>query len=208
MQITGAIGNVSKLADGGVQNIIRQGNQGDMMVSELHGQSYETNYRGNMFSACSQAVATTTVGLASVYTGLMISNPVGSLVNVSLQTIAITQSVIQATQVEAFLLATGYNATANVTHTAAVTPKPCKIGSSATPYALVDSSATSFTTPAPVYTLPLTCTTTATADSPTGVIPINGQIILMPGAYAFIATPAQASVAGMWFGYVWEEVPV
>ncbi len=117
------------------------------------------------------------------------------------------QSVIQATQVEAFAIATGFNGATNVTHTSAVTPRSCLIGSGKTPVGLTDVSATLPT--APFYTTFVTNTGTIAADS-TGlqVVDLEGSIILIPGAYALWVTPAQASVAGMWFSFQWEEVPI
>ena len=46
-------------------------------------------------------------------------------------------------------------------------------------------------------------------DNGTGtVIDLEGSIILPPGGYACWVTPAQASVAGMWFSFNWIEVPI
>lgn len=185
----------------------RGGKQGELMVSELHGRYYEQTYRGLMFSASSQAVVTTTVGLALTYTGLCLSNPFTSAVNLELVSCSLMQSVLQSTQVEAFAIACGFNGTTNVTHTAAVTPKSNRIGSGLVPTGLADSSATLPT--APFYHTFLTNTGTATADS-TGAMPVElaGRIILTPGAYALFVTPAQASVAGMWFSFDWIESPI
>src|SRR4051812_8023797 len=93
----------------------RGGRQGDQIVSELHGRYYEQTFRGNCFSASIQSVATTTAGLALTYTGLVISNPVGSTVNAVLNKASVMQSVIQATQVEAYAIAIGFNSATNVT---------------------------------------------------------------------------------------------
>jgi hypothetical protein len=183
----------------------RGGRQGDLMVSELHGRYYEQTFRGNMFSASIQAVATTTVGLATTYTGLVLSNPVGSAVNLVLNKASVMQSVIQSTQVEAYAIAVGYNATTNVTHTAALTTKSNLIGSGTSSVGLADTSATLPT--APTYHTFVQNTGAATANGTGSVIDLEGSVILIPGAYACWVTPAQASVAGMWFSFQWEEVP-
>lgn len=193
-------------ADGVQSAYDRIGRQNDMIVSELHGAYYEQTYRNNMFFAANQAVATTTVGLATTYTGLCLSNPITSTVNLVLNICSVMQSVIQSTQPEAYAIATGFNATTNVTHSAALTPRPCKIGSNVTPQALADTSATLPT--APFYTTFVHNTGTATANGTGAVIDLKGSIILPPGGYALWVTPAQASVAGMWFSFQWEEVPV
>lgn len=197
----------------GVQNLadtvvtkLRAGKQGDAMVSELHGRYYEQTYRGNMYSASIQAVATTTTGLATTYTGLCISNPITSTVNAVLNKASVMQSVLQATQVEAYAIAVGFNSGTNVTHTAALATRSNKIGSGGNSVVLADTSATLPT--APFYHTFVHNTATATSDGPGTVIDLEGSVILIPGAYALWVTPAQASVAGLWFSFSWEEVPV
>ncbi len=193
-------------SDGSFPAAIRGGKQGDLLVSELHGRYYEQTYRLNGFSVASQAVATTTVGLATTYTGLALVNPTTSSVNLVLNKCSIMQSVIQATQVEAYALAFGFNATTAVTLTAAATPQSNVIGSGAVSQAKAATSATLPT--APLYGVFVTSTPGATTDSGTGVIDLEGSVILKPGAYACWVTPAQASVAGLWFSFSWEEVPI
>lgn len=185
----------------------RAGRQGDLIVSELQGRYYEQTFRNNRFYAATTALVTTTVGLNTTYTGLVLSNPITSVVNLALDKASMMQSVLQSTQVEAYAIATGFNSATNVTHTTPVAPKSCLIGSGKTPVALADVSATLPT--APLYTMFVTNTGTATADS-TGiqVVDFEGSIILPPGGYALWVTPAQASVAGMWFSFQWTEIPV
>jgi hypothetical protein len=190
---------------GSIQNM-RGGRQGDLIVSELHGRYYEQCYNKNVFNAASQAVATTTVGLATTYTGLALSNPINSPVNLVLLRATLMQSVIQSTQPEAFALAYGYNQGTNVTHTTPVTPQCNVIGATNVPNAKADASATLPT--APVYGDFLTNTASATVMNSGVFADIAGSVILPPGGFACFVTPAQASVAGMWFGFHWEEVPV
>lgn len=187
--------------------VVRLGKQGDQIASELHGRYYEQCYRGNTFFAASQAVATTSVGLATTYTGLCLSNPNGSGVNVVLLQASMMQSIIQATQPEAFALAVGFNTSTNVTHTTpSTTLQSAKVGSGINPQAKVDTSATLPT--APVYSLFVQNTASATVNGPGAVIDVAGSLILTPGAYVCWVTPTTASVAGMWFSYTWEEVAV
>lgn len=51
-------------------------------------------------------------------------------------------------------------------------------------------------------------TAAATTNGPGSVVDLEGSVILIPGAYALWVTPGQASVAGMWFSFQWEEVPI
>lgn len=203
-EITGQVG--PQVLSDGVVGTFRQGKSAEQVVQQLHGRYYEQAYRGNIFSVAIQSVATTTVGLATTYTGLCISNPVGSPVNLVLLKATMMQSVIQATQPEAFAIAFGFNAATNVTHTAAVTPQPARIGSGASAYAKADTSATLPT--APLYGAFVQNTSAATTNGPAGLIDFEGSTILLPGAYTAWVTPGQASVAGMWFSFMWEEVLV
>ena len=183
----------------------RFGQQGDKIISQLHGRYYEQTARGNMFYAAIQSVATSSVGLTTTYTGLCISNPVTSRINAVLNKASIMQSVIQGTQPEAYAIATGFNITTAVTHTAALAVKNCLVGGN--PGVVVaDTSATLPT--APFYTLFVHNTASATVNGTGAVIDLEGSIVLPPGGYAAWVTPAQASVAGLWYSFSWEEVPI
>ena len=162
--------------------------------------------KGRMFTASNQSVATTTVGLATTYTGLCISNPVGSGIDMTLTFASVMQSVIQSTQVEAYAIAVGSNSTTNVNHTAAITPVSNRIGSGLSAVGKADSSATLPT--APTYHTFVHNTATATSDGPGSVIDLKGSIVLAPGSYACWVTPAQASVAGLWFSFSWIETAI
>ncbi len=207
MQITGAVGQQNKVNDGNINAAIATGNYGELIVNERLPRYYEMAYRKTSFNAATQAVATTTVGLATTYTGLCLSNNVGNSVNLVLTKASIMQSVIQSTQVEAYAIACGFNATTSVTHTAALVGiKNNFIGSGTVAQATADTSATLPT--APFYHTFVHNTGTATADGTGAVIDLEGSIILPPGGYALWVTPAQASVAGLWFSFDWVEVPV
>lgn len=200
--LQGNVGIQSNVANGSTARIDKNA---AIMVTEMNAPYYQTTKDGLGFTAATQALVTTTVGLATTYTGLVLSNPVGSAVDLVILLASMMQSVLQATQVEAFAIATGFNTSTNVTHTTPVAPKSSLIGSGLSGVGLADVSATLPT--APFYDTFFTNTGTATADS-TGVqiMDLKGSIVLKPGAYACFVTPAQASVAGMWFGFKWLEI--
>ena len=200
-----AVPGPQNTGDGGTGNPARGGRQGDIIVSELHGRYYEQTYRGNMFSVASQAVATTTVGLATTYTGLCLANPISSTVNLLLNKCTLMQSVIQATQVEGYAIAFGSNKTTNVTLSTPATTQSNIIGSGYVSKAVAATSATLPT--APLYGGFLQNTAAASTNGPGAIIDFEGSIILPPGAYACFVTPTQASVAGLWFSFQWEENP-
>lgn len=195
---------VQNLSDGATPPGIRGGKQGDLIVSELHGRYYESTYRNNGFSVASQAVATTTVGLATTYTGLALVNPLKSNKNLVLNKCTVMQSIIQATQPEAYAIAFGFNGATDVTLTTPATTQSNIIGSGAVSQAKAATSATLPT--APLYGAFVTNTPSATTNAAGAVLDFEGSIILPPGAYAAWVTPGQASVAGLWFSFSWEEV--
>lgn len=207
MAVSGLVGQPPALSDGILYGSDRYDRMGGKAVSELLARYYEHGARGNHYMAASQAVATTTVGLATTYTGLCLSNPLSSGKNLAILLASVNQSVIQATQPEAYLLATGSSPTTNVTHTTPGTVQTALVGAAANnAVGKIDTAAT--LPVAPLYSLALTNTASATVNAPGVTADIGGAIILAPGSYACFVTPAQASVAGMWFGFVWAEVPV
>jgi hypothetical protein len=144
----GPLATTSSLA-AGQQPAARAGNMGELIVSELHGRYYEAAYRKTMFSAANQAGATTTVGLATTYTGICLSNPINSTVNLVVQKVGYAQ-LVAFTAAAVIAVAAGYNSNTNVTHTTPVTPRSNYFNNGTTGQALVDVAATLPT--APVYT--------------------------------------------------------
>lgn len=187
---------------------VRQGNMGDLIVSELHGVCYEAAYRRTLFNGAIVGQVTT-VGLATTYTGLCLSNPVGSQVNLVLWKVGYAFIVAFAAG-SAVGIMTGYNSTTNVTHTAAVTPRSQFFGVGGSGIGLLDSSATLPTAPTvnTIFGAGLTGAITTTPFGLGGVIDLQGSIILPPGAYAAVYTSTISGAAGGAFSFTWEEVPI
>lgn len=211
MALSQGIVGPARFLDGSTPQTQRYGQQGDGIVSELHGRFYEQTARGNVFSG-SVVGQVTTVGLATTYTGLCLSNPISSPNNLVL--VSAGYSFIVAFAAGAHIgLMTGYNATTNVTHTAAVTVRSQKfVGAAATTtasYGLLDSSATLPTAPTVNLILGsgLTGAITTAPTSGPSIVQLDGQIVLPPGAYvAFYTSTASGAAAGA-FSFAWEEVP-
>lgn len=210
MIIQGQVGPLTSTSSiaAGTQSVVRQGNLGDLIVSELHGRYYEQTYRRNVFSAGNQA-AVATVALGTLAnTGLTLSNPVGSTVNLVLLKASFVNSV--AVPTAGYLaLETGYNSSTNVTHTVAATVYSNFIGVGATGTGLVDTSATHPT--AAVHRLGLaqcgTLATTGYGVTTPNVVDLEGSIILPPGAYCSFYTFA-TNTAAWFFTFTWEECPI
>ena len=180
----------------------RLGKNGELVVQNLHGRYYEQVMRGNVFGASNQAAQAISVALATTYTGLCLSNPLGSGKNLVLLSVGYALSVAPAAIASIHLIGSSSPST-NVAHTTPVTPVNMLLGNTNSPAAKVDREAT---IPTPVYLMSLMGGFTAAAlpASPNALFDIAGQIILAPGG--FVAIGALTAVQG--FGsFVWEEVP-
>ena len=93
VQMQGVVGPPSTASVSGYQTI-RLGAGGDQIQSGLRGRYYEATRRGQVFSACTVAATTWTVGLATTYTGLLLYNP-SSTVNLELLSMGIALSTVQ-----------------------------------------------------------------------------------------------------------------
>lgn len=155
-----------------------------------------------VFHACNQAAQAVSVGLATTYTGLCLSNPPDSDKNLILLSANYALSVAPAAIAPLFLLR-GYNA-GEITHTVAGTIYSSLIGSATVSVANVDSQAT---ISPPTYAVPMGSGFTAGAlYSTTPSLPdFKGQIVIQPGG--FIAWGALTAVTG--FGsFSWMEIDI
>ena len=210
MIIQGQVGALSTTTSlpAGQQAVIRQGNMGDAIVSELHGRYYETTYRRALFSAVSTAAGTTVAGNATVVTGtVVVSNPINSPVNLALNKVMAGLAAAGAAGFVA--ISTGYNSGTNVTHTTPLTVKNNYIGAGAAGYALADAAATMPT--APVYAHILggigTLAATGFGLQQAFYFDLEGSIILPPGGYALVTTSSIQTTA-LVASIQWEEVPL
>lgn len=202
MLIQGQVGS-QLVAEGSNPVNARFGRDADLIVSQMRGDYAESVYRGRAYHVAAQAVLTSSVGLATAYTGLVLSNPVASGYVCEINLVSMMQSVLQSTQVEGYAIAVGFNGTTNVTHTTPATPVSSRIGSGLSSNMRADTSATLPT--APTYCMFINNTSTATANGPAVTLDVQGSLILQPGGYACFVTPTQASVAGLWFSFHYQE---
>lgn len=204
--VSGQVGPQA-LGDGVSTQPLRQGKTSELIVSELHARYYETVYRRAMFSGAITGQVTT-VGLATTYTGLVLSNPVGSAVNLVVNKVGYGFAV--AFVAPAIIgLFTGYNIATNVTHTTPVTPRSQFFTGAGGGVGLLDSSATLPTAPTLNTILDAATTaTTAVPPLPHGLIDLEGAIVLPPGAYIGFYTSTASGAAGGSFSFSWEEIPV
>lgn len=211
MQIQGQVGPVATTASlsPGQQPNIRLGNMGDTIFSYLHARYYEATYRKARFHAANQAVTALSAGLGTTYTGLCISNPINSTVNLVLGKIGWTFLVVFAA-VASVGIACGFNSGTNVTHTTPVTPRSNYFNTATTGQGLADVSATLPT--APFYTHFLGAGLTGAVTTIPSLGPTNwdaeGDIILPPGGYMAFVASAVSAASSFWGSASWEEVPL
>jgi hypothetical protein len=208
LQMTVGPASIASLPQASTPNL-RSGQLGDLIVTELQGRYYEGAYRKQRFNAANQAGTTTSVGLATAYTGLCLSNPIGSNVNLVLEKLGYSFSVAFAAG-SAIGLMTGYSSTTNVTHTTPGTPRSNFVGVGTPGQGLIDTSCTLPIAPvvSMVFTSGLTGAITTQVTTPGEVVDLDGGYIIPPGGYAAIYTSTASGAAGFFGSLQWSEIPV
>lgn len=211
MIIQGQIGALATSASlpVGQQTIARYGNMGDQIVSELHGRYYETVYRRAGFLAANPTavttVAVTSGTTTSGLTGIFLSNPVNSPVNLVLNKVGFSVTVAPAA-VMPVMLGVGFNSGTAVTQTTALTVRNAYVGVGSAGYGLASSVVTVPTAPNFTHQLGVVFTTLTTAIS--SIVDLEGSVILPPGGYAGIMSPVASGASGFFGSLSWEEVPL
>lgn len=195
-----------QIASDGTQNVARADRTGAMVVADAHGRYHESAIRGQLFNASNQAAQAVSVALATTYTGLCISNPLGNTKNIVLLGVNYALTAAPAAPSSIHLIG-GYSATTNVAHTVALASPGIQnglLGTGQASTAKVDSAATIVN---PGYLLPLCGAFTALAlpSTPPMWIDLGGVIVLPPGAWAAIG--ALTTITGFG-GFTWEEVAI
>jgi len=202
----GILGSGTQSLGAGTSAPLRQGNMGDAIVSELHGRDYEATYRRTMYSASNAAGVTTTVGLATTYTGLCLTNPIGSGWNLILRKVGLA-AIVAFPAASILGIMAGYNGGTAVTQTTPITPTANYVGA-AVGVGLAASSVTLPTAPTLRQILGAGLTGAITVQTTQFQYwDLDGSIILPPGAYAAIFTSTVSGTSGLAASFTWEEVP-
>ncbi len=174
---------------------------GAIRTSLKHGKYKDAIDRDALFSASNTGAQAVSVALNTTYTGICLSNPLGSGKRLDLHAVGIGISVAPAGIATLHLIG-GSSPSTNVTHTAALTPVSNKLGSLAAATGKADSQAT---IPTPVYLHSLGSGFTAGALYATtpGITHLESMFSLLPGG--FIAVGALTAITGI-FSFVWEEI--
>ena len=190
------------LSQGATPKILNINRQGDLSIQNAGSDYQEMALRGTLFNASNTAAQAVSVGLATTYTGLCLSNPPNSGYNLVLLGCNYALTVAPAGIASLHLIA-GYSAT-EVTHTTPGTVKSNVIGRTSDSVAKIDTSATIAT---PTYLISLGSGFTAAALYATtpNWIDLKGQFIIPPGG--FVAIGALTAVTGLG-SFTWAELPV
>jgi hypothetical protein len=209
MLIQGSVGQPSITSiQPGTTPTVRQGQLGEIVMQELHGRYYETAYRRNQFFAATQSGITTSAGLNTTPTGLILTNPTNSTVNLVPNKIGYTVNAVPAATM---VIGLAFNtSTTAVSQTTAIQTRNCFLGG-ATAQGLVASSATIPTAGVISHifgAVDFIATPTNYYNKTATVVDLEGSIVMPPGSYIHIYT-STASAATSFFGSLqWEEVPV
>ena len=208
MQAEGRVGLIT--GSSGSVNPLATGEKGDLVSSLFHGRYYHAAKAGRLFTAANQAGVVTVVGLHTTYTGLVLSNPIASGIDVSLLRVGVGFIVAQPTTGAIVALEAGYNGTTDVTHSVpSTTLRNCYLGGAA-PVANVDTGATLPTAPTVIESFGSVLTEAITANQvqPAYTFDLGGYLILPPGGYCAIYTTIASGAASMVASFIWEEATV
>jgi hypothetical protein len=184
---------------------MRLGLSGELIAQQLHGRYYESTYRGAMFSGGNTSQVVTTVGFALTYTGLCLTNPIGSGINLVMNKVSAAFTVVWPA-VAIVGIMTGFNGGTAVTQTTPLTVSGNLVGR-APAVGLLASSVTLPTAPTLRTVLGAGLTGAATVQTfQSALYDLEGSIIIPPGGYACIYTSAVSGAAGFAGSFQWEEV--
>lgn len=185
---------------------VRLGRTAEVINGALHGRYYESTYRKQMYSGSIIGVIST-VGTATTYTGLVLSNPVASSVNLAVNKCGYA-SLVQWPASAALGLMTGFSSTAMI-NTSSVTTRCQFFNGSNSGQGLLGSNSTLPVTPTvnqlfatgmgagPITTLPYV---------PQTFVDLEGSLILPPGAFCAFYTSTVSNTAAQSYSFCWEEI--
>jgi len=196
----------------------RLGQQKDAWYSKRHGDLYQGVYgtpalgsvaaqSGAVFSGANASSATLTIGLTTTYTGICLSNPASSTVNLVVRKVGIAVSA--TTAANAFGLATGWLSTGLVTHTTPITGilnnyvgGATSSGSIVSPTAQAKLDAACTLVGTPLYSMFLGAAATSSVFG--GLFSVDDGFIIPPGGWC--AVVGSGGTTGFWGSFTWEEV--
>jgi hypothetical protein len=209
MIIQGQVGQptTTSIASGSTP-AVRQGQLGDMIVSELHGRYYETAYRRNMYTATLTSGTTTSAALSTTFTGLLLLNPNNSQVNIVVNKVGYAFLVAFAAA-SAIGLQVGNQSAAllsGLTTTNTVV-RPNFVGAGVGTALTYSAATTSGPVLQQIFGAGLTGAITTT-PAVYSYFDMEGGLILPPGAWVASYTSTASGASSMLASFQYEEVPL
>ena len=204
--LEGRVGEV-KGADGASGIVRLEKSLAQVVAQAGHGKYYEAAVNGRMFWAANTAAQAISVALTTTYTGLCVSNPANSGVNL------VPVSVMQASSVDIAALCTihligGFSAAGVVTHSTALIAQSTLLDNEGRlGKAKADSAATIVN---PKYLLALRAASdivAGTAEFKNGqtLSDLDGMFVVPPGGWVAVGALTATTVL---CSFVWEEIPI
>ena len=209
MIIQGQVGQptISTLS-AGTTPPVRQGQLGDVIVSELHGRYYETAYRRNMYTATLTAGTTTSAALSTTFTGLLLLNPNNSPVNIIVNKVGFS-FLVAFTAAAAIGLQTGNQSTALLSGltTTNTSVRPNYVGAGIGTGLTYSAATTTAPGLQQLFGAGLTGAIT-TVPQVFSYFYLEGSLILPPGAWVGSYTSTASGSSGMLMTIQYEEIPL
>jgi hypothetical protein len=214
MLVQGQVGQptTTSIAAGTAQSI-RQGQLGDIVVSELHGRYYEQAYRNNLFN-----LSVTTAAAITAYTGaaggtpqIAVYNPIGSGKNAVIL-YASFANIVAASAAGTVAWSLYFGPTAAITQTTTSSAvnmgtlqKTGSVMTGFTNVALTSSTALTNNIPIGFY---YWATAAGAFNSAPTMVDLGGSLVVPPGTMVALGGSA-ALTSATWIGSLtWEEVPI
>ena len=187
---------------------VRQGQLGDVIVSELHGRYYETAYRRNMYTATLTAGTTTSAALATTFTGFLLLNPNNSQVNLVINKVGYS-FLVAFTAAAAIGLQVGNQSTAALSGltTTNTVVRPNFVGAGIGTALTYSAATTTGPVLQQIFGSGLTGAITTT-PAVYSYFDLEGSLILPPGAWVGSYTSTASGASGMLMSIQYEEVPL
>lgn len=211
MLIQGQVGQPAiRSISPGANPVIRQGQQSDIIVSELHGRYYETTYNRNMYTATLTAGTTTSAALSTTFTGLLLLNPNNSQVNFVINKVGMS-FLVAFTAAAAIGIQVGNQSTALLSGLT-TTNTQTRNNFLGAPNSTVGLTYSAATTTAPsllqLYGAGLTGAITTVPQIPGFFVDLEGSVIVPPGAWIATYTSTASGASGTLASFSYEEVPI
>lgn len=211
MLIQGQVGQPAiRSISPGSNPVMRQGQQSDIIVSELHGRYYETTYNRNMYTATLTSGTTTSAALSTTFTGLLLLNPNNSQVNFVINKVGMS-FLVAFTAAAAIGIQTGNQSTALLS-SLTTTNTQTRNNFLGAPNSTVGLTYSAATTTAPsllqLYGAGLTGAITTVPQIPGFFVDLEGSVIVPPGSWIATYTSTASGASGMLASISYEEVPI